>query len=101
MTSVADLFLFLHQFRSIIALESSTRIALLNRLRANGRAESKVRYQYTLVYCFNVLTSTDIVVAGGTAQLGDSERVAGLKGRDVVRKAQASIKKQLEHIIDK
>ena len=52
------------------------------------------------VFGGDVLTSTDIVVAGGTAQLGDGELISGLGG-DVVRKAQASIKKQLEHIIDK
>ncbi|KAJ3559109.1 hypothetical protein NM688_g537 [Phlebia brevispora] len=41
-TSVADLFLFLHQFRSVLSLASSSQIALLNRLRSNGRVESKI-----------------------------------------------------------
>ncbi|KAI0088853.1 DUF917-domain-containing protein [Irpex rosettiformis] len=51
------------------------------------------------VFGGDVLTSTDIVVAGGAAQLGDSARVSNVDAV-VVRKAQVSIKKQLERIID-
>lgn len=52
------------------------------------------------VFGGEVLTATDAVVAGGAAQLGDTERVVNV-GDEVVQKAQASIKKQLERIIDK
>ncbi|KAI0079929.1 hypothetical protein K474DRAFT_1638767 [Panus rudis PR-1116 ss-1] len=41
-SSVTDLFLFLHQSRSAVAIEASSQIAMLNRLRAVGRAESKI-----------------------------------------------------------
>jgi len=41
-TSVADLFLFLRQSRSIVALETSVLVTTLNRLRSLGRSDAKV-----------------------------------------------------------
>ncbi|EKM55576.1 uncharacterized protein PHACADRAFT_256290 [Phanerochaete carnosa HHB-10118-sp] len=41
-SSVADLFLFLHQTRIIISLETSSQVALLTQLQANSRLESKI-----------------------------------------------------------
>ncbi|KAI0694195.1 hydantoinase/oxoprolinase [Cytidiella melzeri] len=52
------------------------------------------------VFGGNVLTATDIVVAGGAARLGDAEQVADVEAM-LVQKAQAAIKKLLEGIIDK
>ncbi|KIP09568.1 hypothetical protein PHLGIDRAFT_67270 [Phlebiopsis gigantea 11061_1 CR5-6] len=42
-SSVADLFLFIHQMRMVIAMEASSQADLLNQLRSNVRLESKVR----------------------------------------------------------
>ncbi|KZT70496.1 hypothetical protein DAEQUDRAFT_810662 [Daedalea quercina L-15889] len=52
------------------------------------------------VFGGDVLTTTDIVVAGRRAELGSREKVAGIDP-DVVEKASKVMKKQLEGIIDK
>ncbi|EPS97461.1 hypothetical protein FOMPIDRAFT_1128485 [Fomitopsis schrenkii] len=52
------------------------------------------------VFGGDVLTTTDIVVASGRAQLGTKENVAGLE-LEVVERASKAVKKQLEGIIDK
>ncbi|KZT70497.1 hydantoinase [Daedalea quercina L-15889] len=52
------------------------------------------------VFGGNVLTTTDVVVASGRAEVGKKEAVSDVNGA-VVGKAMANIKKQLEGIIDK
>lgn len=47
-SSVADLFLFVHQSRTIVSLERSSQVELLNRLRKVSRADSKVSMQLSL-----------------------------------------------------
>ncbi|KAI0054105.1 hypothetical protein FA95DRAFT_1480391 [Auriscalpium vulgare] len=41
-SAVADLFLFLREFRSVVALETALQIAILNRLRVSGRPDNKL-----------------------------------------------------------
>lgn len=53
-----------------------------------------------LVFGGNVLTTTDVVVAEGHAELGDKSLVKSVS-TDVIRLANAIIKKKLETIIDK
>lgn len=52
------------------------------------------------VFGGDVLTTTDIVVASGLADLGTKDRVTGLDA-DVIEKANKIMKKLLEGIIDK
>ncbi|KAH9835241.1 hydantoinase/oxoprolinase [Rhodofomes roseus] len=52
------------------------------------------------VFGGDILTTTDVVVASGRAEVGTKEAVSGLS-TDIVDKAMANMKKMLEGIIDK
>lgn len=52
-----------------------------------------------LVFGGDVMTSTDVVVASGAAQIGDASKVANIPSH-IVTKARAQIKKILERAVD-
>ncbi|KAF7797056.1 hypothetical protein EIP86_008248 [Pleurotus ostreatoroseus] len=56
--------------------------------------------QDALVFGGKVLTTTDVVVAGGRADLGDKSLVQGISV-DLIQQANVAVKRKLETIIDK
>ncbi|KAI0797914.1 hypothetical protein C8Q75DRAFT_845203 [Abortiporus biennis] len=90
LSSVADLFLFLRQSRSTVALEFSSQIALLNRLRTFGRNDSKVTRVLRIMNEVPPDSSLEFFVNQVTTEIWAEEKLEAAKRQEMAKLAPES-----------